>query len=132
MSGTSPTPAAGEKHDRRAIVHLEHTYLHAADENLHAERSMSKTVVGRDIPYVLLLHIGAFDARMLPRLLDQYQRRGFTFIPLGEAERDPFYKYDTDPKLLPGPDSLEAAMEAKHLPIPAHQDYQKELDALCR
>jgi hypothetical protein len=93
---------------------------------------MSKTLNGRDIPNVLLLHIGAFDARMLPRLLDLYRRRGFTFIPLEEAEKDPFYKYDADPKLLPGPDSLEAAMEEKHLPLPAQEDYQKELDALCR
>jgi hypothetical protein len=30
---------------------------------------MSEQLYNRDIPYVLLMHIGAFDARMLPRLL---------------------------------------------------------------
>lgn len=127
-----PYARCSQKHDHAAISHLEHTYLKAADENLHAERAMSRTLYGRDIPYVLLLHIGAFDARMLPRLLELYQRRGFTFIPLEEAEKDPFYKYDVDPKVLPGPDTLEAAMQDKHLPVPAHKDYQQELDALCR
>jgi len=92
---------------------------------------MSKSLYGRDIPYVLLLHIGAFDARMLPRLLDLYQRRGFTFVSLEDAEKDPFYKYDVDPRTLPGPDTLEAAMQEKHLPVPARKDYQQELDALC-
>ncbi len=127
-----PYARCSARHDHRAIAHLEHTYLQAADENIRAERAMSKTLYGRDIPYVLLLHIGAFDARMLPRLLDLYRRRGFTFIPLEDAEKDPFYLYDVDPKRLPGPDTLEAAMQEKHLPLPAHQDYQQELDALCR
>lgn len=127
-----PYARCSQKHDHTAISHLEHTYLKAADENLHAERAMSRTLYARDIPYVLLLHIGAFDARMLPRLLELYQRRGFAFIPLEEAEKDPFYKYDVDPKVLPGPDTLEAAMQDKHLPVLAHKDYQQELDALCR
>jgi peptidoglycan-N-acetylglucosamine deacetylase len=127
-----PYARCSAKHEGGAISRLEHTYLKAAQEDIRYTRELSKTLYQRDIAYVLLMHLGAFDARMLPRLLDLYQRRGFTFISLEEAEKDPFYRYDVDPKLLPGPDTLEAAMLERHLPLPPHQDYQAELDRMCR
>ena len=39
---------------------------------------------------MLLLHVGAFDAEMLRRLLQLYRARGFQFVTLPEAERDEF------------------------------------------
>jgi peptidoglycan-N-acetylglucosamine deacetylase len=120
------------KGDKKAVAGLERSYLLAADENIGFAHQMSQTLYGRDIPYVLLMHIGALDARMLPRLLRLYKSRGITFVPLVEAEKDPFYKYDVDPKLLPGPDMLEAAMFEKHLALPQRKDYSAELEAVCR
>lgn len=120
------------KHDWQEVDWLEASYLHAAEENIGYYRDMSKKLYGRDIPYVLLMHIGALDSRMLPRLLRMYREHGFTFVPLEKAEQDSFYKYDADPKLLPGPDTLEAAMGEKHLPLPKHADYSKKLNAVCR
>jgi hypothetical protein len=78
------------------------------------------------------MHIGAFDALMLPRLLKVYESHGFTFVSLEDAEKDPFYKYDVDPKLLPAPDTLEGAMFEKHLPLPKKKDYSAELAAVCK
>jgi peptidoglycan/xylan/chitin deacetylase (PgdA/CDA1 family) len=120
-----------EKHDAKSVHWLETSYLQAADENIGYYRSMSKQLYGHDIRYVLLLHIGAFDAQMLPRLLLLYRRRGFTFVPLEQAEQDPFYKYDINPKLLPGPDLLEQAMHDRHLPLPPKADDFKQLQAIC-
>jgi peptidoglycan/xylan/chitin deacetylase (PgdA/CDA1 family) len=120
------------EHDGKAIRWLEKSYLAAADEDIGYRRAMSEKLYGHDIPYVLLMHIGAFDARMLPRLLKVYQGRGFTFVTLEEAEKDPFYKYDVDPKLLPGADTLEGAMAEKGLEIPKKKDYSAELDKVCR
>jgi peptidoglycan/xylan/chitin deacetylase (PgdA/CDA1 family) len=120
------------KHDRKAIAGLERSYLLAADEDIGYRREISEKLFGRDIPYVLLMHIGAFDARMLPRLLRLYQSRGFTFVTLGAAEEDSFYKYDVDPKLLSGPDTLEGAMAEKHLALPGRKDYGAELEKACR
>lgn len=127
-----PYARCSQKKDEKAILWLERSYLRAADQEIRYERGLSKKLYGKDIPYVLLMHIGAFDARMLPRLLDLYKRRGFSFIPLEEAESDPFYKFDMDPKILPGPDNLAAAMEAKHWPVPKRVDYSKKLQALCQ
>jgi peptidoglycan/xylan/chitin deacetylase (PgdA/CDA1 family) len=120
------------KHNGREIRWLESSYLKAAEEDIGYRRAMAQKLFGVDIPYVLLMHIGAFDARMLPRLLRVYQERGFRFVTLEEAEKDPFYKYDVDPKLLPGPDTLEGAMLEKHLPVPQKKDYGPELEKVCK
>ncbi len=127
-----PYARCSEKHDQAKIAWLERSYLRAAEDDVAYRHEMTEQLFGHDIPYVLLMHIGAFDAHMLPRLLDLYKRRGFMFVALADAEKDPFYRFDVDPKLLPGPDSLEAAMEQKHLPLPKHADYAPELEKTCR
>jgi peptidoglycan/xylan/chitin deacetylase (PgdA/CDA1 family) len=127
-----PYARCSEKHDAAKIVWLERSYLRAAESDIGYRHAMTEQLFGHDIPYVLLMHIGAFDARMLPRLLAMYKRHGFTFVSMMDAEKDPFYRFDVDPKLVPGPDSLEGAMEEKHLPLPKHENYEPELEKACR
>lgn len=127
-----PYARCSEKGDRKAIRWLEKSYLAAAEEDIGFRKAMSEQLYNREIPYVLLMHIGAFDALMLPRLLKVYESHGFTFVSLEDAEKDPFYKYDVDPKLLPAPDTLEGAMFEKHLPLPKKKDYSAELAAVCK
>jgi lysophospholipase L1-like esterase len=109
------------KGDQAAIAGLAESYLAAADDSISRYRDLSHAIYGRDIPYVLLMHIGAFDAEMLPKLLKLYQDRGFQFVTLPEAEGDAFYREDTNLSLPPGPDSLEgvaAERSVKMLPRP--------------
>ncbi|GAA4780731.1 polysaccharide deacetylase family protein [Stakelama sediminis] len=107
-----------EKGNHQAVGQLEASYLGAAREQALKERKLSHELYGRDIPYVLLMHLGAFDAHMLPRLLKLYHSMGFTFISLPKAESDPFYKTATDMS-LPGPSpSLEAAARARNIAVP--------------
>lgn len=120
------------KGDDKAVALLESSYLAAADESIDYYRGLSHTLLGRDIPYVLLMHIGAFDAEMLPRLLQLYRSRGFQFVTLEEAESDEFYREDTDLSLPPGADSLEQAMTERHLPVPPHAAPAPQFDNLCR
>ena len=120
------------KNDTPAIAQLESGFLKAASDDADFRRAMAKALFGHDIPYVLLMHVGAFDARMLPRLLKLYRERGFTFITLQEAENDPFYASSIDPSLPDEPDSLEGAMNARHLPIPARPKLDPDPDSLCR
>jgi peptidoglycan-N-acetylglucosamine deacetylase len=127
-----PYARCSEKRNRKAIRWLEKSYLAAAEEDIGYRKAMSEQLYGREIPYVLLMHIGAFDARMLPRLLQVYEAQGFTFVTLEDAEKDPFYQYDVNPKLLPGPDMLEAAVLEKHLAVPQKKDYSAELAAVCK
>lgn len=119
------------KNDAASVAQLEASYLAAADATIDYTRAMSKALYGRDIPYVLLMHVGALDARMLPRLLKLYRDNGFTFISLQDAEKDPFYKNDLDLSLPPVPDTLEEAMRAHNLPLPARPAPTVDLEAIC-
>jgi hypothetical protein len=119
------------KGDTSAIETLEKSYLSAASESVDYDRSISYTLYRRDIPYVLLMHVGAFDAEMLPRLLQLYRGKGFEFITLPEAERDDFYRGATDLVLPAGAETLERAMSARHLPLPPRTDFAAQLDSLC-
>jgi peptidoglycan/xylan/chitin deacetylase (PgdA/CDA1 family) len=118
--------------DTASIVQLETSYLAAADAAIDYSRAMSKALYGRDIPYVLLMHVGALDARMLPRLLKLYRDKGITFIRLQDAEKDPFYKNDVDLSLPPIPDTLEEAMRAHNLPLPTRPAPTVDLNLICR
>jgi len=120
------------KGDEKAITSLENSYLAAADDSITYSRSLSHTLYNRDIPYVLLMHIGAFDAEMLPRLLGLYRSKGFQLVTLEEAERDEFYLRDTDLHQPPGPSTLEGVMAERHLPFPVHTTPAPQLDTLCR
>ncbi len=120
------------KHDDAAIAELEANYLAAAKAAIGSSRAMSRTLYGRDIPYVLLMHIGAMDARMLPRLLQLYRNSGFHFVRLETAEKDPFYRTDLDPSLPAAPDSLEQAMAQRKLPLPARFQPDVDLEKVCR
>lgn len=92
-----PYVRCAAKNDAAAIAQLETAYLDAAKGSAASSRAMARVLFGHDIPYVLLMHVGAFDARMLPRLLKLYKDEGFTFVTLQEAEKDPFYRVDVDP-----------------------------------
>jgi peptidoglycan-N-acetylglucosamine deacetylase len=120
------------KNDAAGIAQLENRYLEAADAYLGYARAMSKELYGHDVPYVLLMHVGALDARLLPRLLQLYRERGVTFVSLEDAEKDPFYKNDLDLTLAPTPDTFEQAMQARGLPLPARPHLDLDVNTVCR
>jgi peptidoglycan-N-acetylglucosamine deacetylase len=127
-----PYARCAAKGDEASITTLKNSYLAAADESIEQYRSMSHSLYQRDIAYVLLMHAGAFDAEMLPQLLQLYRARGFQFVTLPEAESDEFYRSATDLGLPPGTETLEDAMRARQLLLPPHTDFSAKLDSLCR
>lgn len=127
-----PYARCAARGDAAAIARLEASYLAAADASLTYSRDLSRQALGREIPFVLLMHIGAFDARMLPRLLDLYRRRGVTFVSLETAMADPFYRDDLASAASPAPATLEDAARARGLPLPAKPWDPGELVQVCR
>lgn len=117
--------------DEAGIARLEALYMTAAEEALSASRALSDTLYDRDIPYVLLMHAGAFDARMLPRLLALYRERGMQLVPLEHAMDDVFYDADTAISESNQPLTLEGAARARGLPVPVRMDVQAEIRTLC-
>ncbi len=111
-----PYAACAAKRDPASIATLETGFLAAARTAALASRARASAQLGRDIPYVLLMHVGAFDARMLPRLLSLYTSMGFRFVTLAEAEADPYYAAATD---LARPSSSPSLSGPPAVPAPA-------------
>jgi len=120
------------QHDDASIQRLHDSYLAVADQYYTLFRQLSQLVYARDVKYVLLMHIGAFDARMLPELLALYRRKGVSFISLAEAISDPAYRDDPLIGDATGGAHLELMMRSKKLAFPANTKPYKELDAMCR
>jgi len=119
--------------DSKSISALRAAYLSAADQDIDYYRTLSHQLMGRDINYVLLLHIGAFDAEMLPELLRLYESKGFEFVTLPEAQADSFYSSDNDPRLPASAETLEQALAERNIELPKqHPVVLLDFDKLCR
>jgi len=82
----------------------------------------------------LFVDVGAFDAALLPALLDLLERRGFRLATLDEAQSDTAYAGDLDQAFPQGATLLQQAMEARRLTPPARaaDDTTARLEGLCR
>lgn len=120
------------KHDEASIAKLHDSYLAVANQYYGVFRELSQLVYGRDVKYVLLMHVGAFDARMLPELLKLYRAKGVKFISLPDAMSDPAYRDDPDIGEPGGGTFLELMLQKKRIKFPANSKPYKELEAMCR
>jgi len=91
------------KHDDAAIKELEQAYLDAASASIALSAQTETAQFGKTPPDILLMHIGAFDAHMLPRLIYLYKQAGFHFVPLPQAAKARENIGLVDPKLPPWP-----------------------------
>jgi len=122
-----------DKKDEKTIAWLRESYLGTATEYMKLGRQLSQQIFHRDIKYVLLMHVGAFDAEMLPQFLAQMKQQGFKFIALKQAESDPAYKTDPDTATSDGSTLLEQIIESRHMQFPPHAEKpMHELNAACR
>ena len=122
-----------EKKDEKAIAWLKESYLDTAFEYIALDQKMAQQLFHRDIKHVLLLHVGAFDALILPQLLDRMKKQGFTFVTLEEAQADPAYQADPDAALKYGGTLLDQFFDSRHLAYPPHAEKpMKELSEICK
>jgi peptidoglycan/xylan/chitin deacetylase (PgdA/CDA1 family) len=129
---TAPYARCRAANDQQAIAQLEAMYLAAAREAMPYSRNLSNQLYDRDIPYVILLHESAFEARMLPQLIALFRAAGFRFVRLPHAERDPYYRDRVQPQLSAGPAGLVDHALAAGLRLPDRTDYANKLAALCQ
>lgn len=121
------------KQDVDAIKLLERNYLIVAADAIEQSHVMSRALYGRDIPYVLLMHIGAFDAHMFPKLLAMYKAKKVKLITLDEAEKDPVYASDFNPSLPAEPSGLDARMWARKMAVPGSDPgLTSMLNTICK
>lgn len=115
-----------------AVQQLHDTYLATADTYIGVYRELAHRLYGRDVPYVLLMHVGAFDARMLPELIALFRKRGFTFATLEASMADPIYQADPEVPTPGGSTFNEMYAATRHVDVPDAQEPEKFLDRLCR
>jgi len=128
-----PYARCTEKKDEKAIAWLKQSYLETAADYLALDQKMAQQIFGHDIKHVLLMHVGAFDAVMLPQLLAQMKKQGIKFVPLKKAESNLAYRTDPDVAPKEGGTLLDQFFEARHLTYPPHKDKpMKELNEICR
>ena len=128
---TAPYARCVYAHDERGVAELKRLYLQAAGESIGYYRALSNRLYGRDIPYVLLMHIGALDSHMLPQLLALYREAGFRFVSLPRAERDPAYREDVNPALPASPAGFEDKAAARGFSLPKRTNYGALLEKIC-
>lgn len=117
-------------HDSDAVARLERLYLQAARENLAVSRDNMRRLYGRDVPLVLLMHVSALSARMMPQVIRLYRGAGYRLVSLPRAERDPAYAGYT--KLsLPPPKSPDELTREKGVRLSVAPDHMAEINAAC-
>jgi len=80
--------------DSHAVDLVKRRLLQNAEAALDWSEQTARTIMGRPIKHVVLLHVGAINAAVLDDLLTLYERRGAHFIPVAEAMTDPIYGID--------------------------------------
>ena len=118
------------KGSRETLRQLETLYLQSARENVLVARQTAHDLYGRDIPYVLLMHVSAMSAHMMPQVIHLYGSAGFRLISLAEAERDPAYAAYTNLSLSPPPADWKRAQE-KGVTLPSAPDHSAVLNKMC-
>lgn len=83
---------AWERGDRAAAERVAAAYVpYMANMFDYCERQ-SRALFGREIPQVLLLHANSLNASRFDELARMIKARGYSFVPLEEALRDPAYR----------------------------------------
>jgi peptidoglycan/xylan/chitin deacetylase (PgdA/CDA1 family) len=93
----NPYARCWAKADAGALSILTESYLDAAAAQLRWSEDTAKRLFGRPMRHILLLHAGAFDARMLDGLLTLYEKLGVKWIPFDMAVADPLYQEEPNP-----------------------------------
>jgi peptidoglycan/xylan/chitin deacetylase (PgdA/CDA1 family) len=67
-------------------------YLDYMERIFAYHEAQARTIVGRDIPHVLLLHANRLNADLFGELARRLEARGYSFVTLDEAMADPAYR----------------------------------------
>lgn len=118
--------------DAEALARMEGMYLQAARDHVHHSRRLGRAIYGREIPQVQLMHVGAMSAHMMPRLIDLYRSMGAQFVSLREAQSDPAYAEDNDPRLPARSQFIGSRAQAMGVQFTHPKDNEAELAAMCQ
>jgi peptidoglycan/xylan/chitin deacetylase (PgdA/CDA1 family) len=127
-----PYARCAARKDQDGLAWLERSYQERAAKSLDRGREEARAYVGHDIGHVMLLHIGAFETVMLPKLLDLLEQQRFTLTTLEDAQKDPAYHTVPDTGGTWSGTLFDQMAAARKRPPAPPGDVFARLDALCR
>ncbi len=107
--------AAGDRDAARQIGEAYVPYMASVFEDTEV---LAFDLLGRNIPLVLLLHANTLNADYFSALVSMLKRRGYRFVTLDEALRDPVYRSPIDADGHDGESWLELLANQAGLPSP--------------
>lgn len=93
---------AVRRRDAATASRIADEYFRYIDQVCAFFEDVSRRVTGREIPQVLLLHANALNADHFAGVAGLLVRRGYRFVPLEEALRDPAYRLPDEFVGVPG------------------------------
>jgi len=85
-----------QRGDRKLAQRVRDAYLPYMESIFDFFEKRSSEVAGREIAQVLLIHANALNAEMMPALIGMMRSRGYSFVTLETALRDPAYQLRDD------------------------------------
>jgi len=116
--------AALGAHNAAHAQRIAAAYLRFMESIVAFYEKRTREVVGRDIPQVLLLHDSSLAADHIDELLTMFERRGYRFVTIDEATRDPAYALPDGYVGPHGPSWIHRWGLAKGMPIVWEPDAQ--------
>jgi peptidoglycan/xylan/chitin deacetylase (PgdA/CDA1 family) len=80
------------KYDEAGIAKLKAEYLAYTSAEIDYYAALNKQVLGYEPPEIMLLHDNQLNAEMLDEVLALFEKKGYQFVSLDEAESDAAYK----------------------------------------
>ncbi len=80
------------KHDDAGIAKLHAEYLAYTSAEIDYYAALNKQVVGYEPPEIMLLHANQMNSAWIDDVLALFEKKGYRFVTLSEAESDPIYK----------------------------------------
>lgn len=123
------------KGDLATVAALRRELIEGHVDELARMRALGKTLTGREIRQVLLLHVGVAEADTLDDLLTAYERAGARWIELPTALADPFYAQDPDQASKAGaafPYRVAKARGVSVAPAVYARGLEERLERTCR
>jgi hypothetical protein len=78
--------------DEHTVAKLKADYVAYTEAEIDWYTALDKQVFGYDPPHIMLLHDSPLNAAAIQDVLALFEQRGYTFVTLTEALRDPAYE----------------------------------------
>ncbi|RZA03590.1 MAG: polysaccharide deacetylase [Proteobacteria bacterium] len=123
--------------DGASIRWLKDSFIESAIAGLTYAEKLSLAIYGRQIPQILLLHIGAFEAEVAGELIAKLKLRGDSFITLEKAVSDAAYEEDPGLAFENGGFFFSQALKARKKTAEDYglknlDNFPAELSSICR